>query len=740
MNSHPSSSSTSPSAAFDRLAEPVRRWIWDKGWGELHDIQERAIFTLLDGESDLIIAAPTAGGKTEAAFLPLISSVLAAPGEGGFDLVYVAPLKALINDQLGRLEDLCKQTDLPVYPWHGDISQGVKSRARANPKGVLLITPESLEALFVLRGLQIPSLFMGTRAIIIDELHALLDNERGVHLRSLLSRLEHAVGRQIRRVGLSATLSDMEAVREYLRPGNPEAVDILESGATGVELRVQIRSYTDGDDTESEDDSAKREVTKHLFSRLRGKPNLVFAGSRQNVEWYADALREMSEKAKVPVDFLPHHANLSREHRTELERSLKTRRTTTAICTSTLELGIDIGDIECVAQIGPPFSVASLRQRLGRSGRRPGQPAVLRIYAIERETQADSHPLDRLHLDLVRSIAMVELLREKWCEPPAPQALHLSTLCHQVLSVIAERGGVNAGPLYDVLCRTGPFKKVNPAMFACFLRDLGSAETALIEQAPDGTLLLGPRGEKLVEHYSFYAVFESAEEFRVVARGKQIGSLPATNVFVPDMTIIFSGRRWRITQVHNEDRVIEVSEDRTGRPPPFGGTTGQVHDRIVEKMREVLYEKQIPTYLDTNAARLLEGARSEFWRLNLDSHSICSVGDKSALVATWAGTVKTTTLALWLSNVGYTAVVHHGFLEVERKSTDRSVESALRDIAEITPDLSRISRSGLEQCMSEKFHRYLSSDLLYEDAVTSVVDLAAMPQLAESIIGANCSS
>ena len=203
MNSHPSSSSTSPSAAFDRLAEPVRRWIWDKGWGELHDIQERAIFTLLDGESDLIIAAPTAGGKTEAAFLPLISSVLAAPGEGGFDLVYVAPLKALINDQLGRMEDLCKQTDLPVYPWHGDISQGVKSRARANPKGVLLIAPESLEALFVLRGLQIPSLFMGTRAIIIDELHALLDNERGVHLRSLLSRLEHAVGRQIRRVGLS---------------------------------------------------------------------------------------------------------------------------------------------------------------------------------------------------------------------------------------------------------------------------------------------------------------------------------------------------------------------------------------------------------------------------------------------------------------------------------------------------------------------------------------------------------
>ena len=179
MNSSPSGCNDSSSTAFDLLAEPVQRWIWDKGWGELHDIQERAISVLLGGDRDLIIAAPTAGGKTEAAFLPLVSSVLDTPGPGGFDLVYVAPLKALINDQLGRTEDLCKHTELPVYPWHGDISQGVKSRARSNPKGVLLITPESLEAMFVLRGLQIPTLFQGTRSIVIDELHALLDNERG---------------------------------------------------------------------------------------------------------------------------------------------------------------------------------------------------------------------------------------------------------------------------------------------------------------------------------------------------------------------------------------------------------------------------------------------------------------------------------------------------------------------------------------------------------------------------------
>ena len=150
--------------SFDRLAEPVRRWIWHKGWNSLHDIQERAIPALLNGGKDVIISAATAGGKTEAAFLPLISLVLERPGEGGFDLVYVGPLRALINDQFERLEDLCDRAELPVYPWHGDISQGVKTRARKNPRGVLLITPESLEALFVLRGLEIPTLFKSARA------------------------------------------------------------------------------------------------------------------------------------------------------------------------------------------------------------------------------------------------------------------------------------------------------------------------------------------------------------------------------------------------------------------------------------------------------------------------------------------------------------------------------------------------------------------------------------------------
>ena len=732
VSSHPSNSERSK--GFDQLAEPVRRWIWDKGWNSLRDIQERAIPTLLNDDRDVIIAAATAGGKTEAAFLPLISSVLEHPGEGGFDLVYVGPLRALINDQFERLEDLCVRAELPVYPWHGDIAQGVKTRARRNPRGVLLITPESLEALFVLRGFEIPALFMGTRAIIIDELHALLDNERGIHLRSLLTRLELAVNRRIRRVGLSATLGEMTLAREYLRPEDSETVTLLESRSEGQELRVQIRGYRSGYDEENE--AAKRAVVEHLFSRLRGSRNLIFAGSRRDVEWYADALRGLSEKARLPIEFLPHHSSLSREHRLNLEKRLKTNPAATAVCTSTLELGIDIGDIACVAQVGAPFSVASLRQRLGRSGRRAGQPAVLRMYAIETEPSTDSHPLDHLYLGLICSIAMIELLIEGWCEPPTPQALHLSTLTHQILSVVAEHGGARARQLYATLCERGPFRRVSPSLFACLLGHLGGSDVALIEQAPDGVLLLGREGERLVEHYSFYPVFQTPEEYRIIADGKPLGTLPVTMALAPDMTIIFSGRRWRITQIHDRDKAIEVTSDPTGQPPRFGGSGGLLHDRIVEKMREVLLGTDLPAYLDKSAILLLENARSEFRRLGFARQSIFQAGKQGYVLAIWAGSVKTSTLALALRSMGFGVAVYPypGFLDISRAEGAQSVETALEEIANWAPVPADEVLSAAANLMTEKFHSYLSLDLLHADATSSRIDLDALPALARRVI------
>ena len=746
-NSPASSSEHNSSSSFDLLAKPVQRWIWRKKWSALRDIQERSIPLLMHGEDDVVIAAATAGGKTEAALLPLFSRIHRTKAGGpGFDLLYVSPLRALINDQMRRLRELCEEIGLPAYPWHGDVSAAVKTKARKNPRGILLITPESLEATFVLRGLEIPRLFGKLDCIVIDELHALLDSERGVHVRSLLCRLESATKRRIRRVGLSATLGDMALTRRYVRPEAPDAVSVLESTADGAELRLLLRGYRaarDGarretEDSETDDAAGMRSVdtaiTANLFRTLRGATNLLFAGSRQRVETFSDLLRHSSERERLPNEFFPHHANLSREHRAFVEARLKAGKVpTTAVCTSTLELGIDIGDVACVAHVGAPPSIASLRQRLGRSGRR-GQPAVLRMYETELGIDAKTHPVDALRLRLVRSIAMVDLLLERWCERPRPNALHLSTLVHQVLSVIVERGGVRAPHVYEVLCGSGPFRRVDKALFGRLLRRMGDPEVALIEQSPDGTLLLGREGERIVEHYSFYAVFETPEEYRVTFNGRPLGTIPITVPLVPEMTIVFSGRRWSVVAVHDREKVVLVKPSAGGRPPLFAGDFGVIDDRIVRRMRAVLERNDTPRYLDAVAAELLEEGRATYRHLGLSRRRIVDLGERHYLLATWDGTVRTATLALALRSHGFHVGTYDGFLDVEDPVDDGRLPDVLRMLASEPPPDGAGLAADARNLETEKFHRYLSRDLLVLDVVASKLAPGDVPDLAKQIL------
>lgn len=719
-------------SAFDKLARPVQKWIRGQGWRELRDIQSQAIHAITGGTADLIIAATTAGGKTEAAFLPLISRVLDDPSQSaGFDLLYIGPLKALITDQAGRLEEICREVELPVTPWHGDVSASVKTRAVKAPKGILLITPESLEALFIRRGLEIPRLFGATRAIIIDELHTVLDTERGVQLRSLLTRMELAVGRSIRRVGLSATLGDMQMASAYLRPDAPAAVELLEAKGGDAELMLQLRGYISGDKDE-ETLSATHRIAEHIFKNLRGTDNLVFAGSRQSVEIYADRLRSLCEEDRLPQEFYPHHASLSRDHRDFVERRLKDgMKPTTAICTSTLELGIDIGDVTCVAQIGAPFSVAALRQRLGRSGRRAGQPAILRQYAVEARLTPESNYVDRLRLGLIRSVTMIDLLLEGWCEPPRPQALHLSTLVHQILSVIGERGGASAGRLYRMLSQEGPFKKVDTPVFMNVLRALGRPDIGLIEQSDDGLLLLGRAGEKLIEHYSFYAVFQTPEEYRLVSGGKELGTLPIVNVMAPGMMLIFSGRRWVIQEIDDRDKVIMVTASKVGTPPIFGGDPGDIHDVVIDRMFDVLEGDTARVYMDKAARDLLDEARRQYAKLGFSESPLIRLGENSFAVATRVGTVKTNTLALALRGNSFDVETHDGFLTVRAKD----------DAPQLGDVLARIAAG--EECalfdeqtnlIFEKFHPHLTRELLELDALSSRVDQGSLKKVAEQIL------
>ncbi|WP_437172244.1 helicase-related protein [Marinovum sp. F03] len=530
--------------------------------------------------------------------------------------------------------------------------------------------------------------------------------------------------------GRSATLGDMDLAKAYLRPDAANAVQLIEADGGEAELRLQLRGYVSGDEDENSP-SATDAIAAHLFKHLRGSDNLAFAGARQRVEIYADRLRELCEREHLPQEFYPHHASLSREHRDFVERRLKdAAKPTTAVCTSTLELGIDIGDVTCVAQIGAPFSVAALRQRLGRSGRREGQPAVLRQYVVETQLTPESSFVDRLRLGLIRSIAMIDLLLKGWCEPPRPQALHLSTLVHQILSVIAQRGGASASVVYSILCREGPFRKVTTEVFADVLRSIGHTETGLIEQSGSGLLLLGPAGEKLVEHYSFYAVFQTPEEFRLVAEGRELGTLPIDNVLAPGMLLIFSGRRWVVQEIHDREKVIMVKPAKAGVPPVFGGDPGDIHDKVIDRMFAVLEGDASPAYMDSVSLTMLEEARAQYQLLGFRTENIHSLGEHTSIIATRVGTVKTSTLALALRSEGFSVEQHDGFLLVEAGDEAPDLQTVIDRIAAGEPvDIF----AGAGNLVSEKFHPYLSHDLLALDAASSRLAPNLLSDLASKL-------
>lgn len=546
--------------AFESLHDTVKTWVATKGWQALRPIQEQAISVILGTHADLLIAAPTAGGKTEAAMLPIASTLAEEPVEG-LACLYISPLKALINDQLPRAESLFGACDVPVTAWHGDVPRSQKTAFLKQPKGVLLITPESLEALLISRGAVTADLFGTARFVVVDEIHAFAGTERGAQVQSLLARIEHASGRRMRRIGLSATAGDLNAVAEFLRPhGKGEVVTIMDGdGRPSVK---RIHGVLDEGEGETE-------VVKWLYDSLRGTNNLVFANRRSEVEAYADALRRLCESEGTRPEFEAHHGSLSREHREDVEYVLKhSAESTTVVASSTLELGIDVGTIERVVQIGAPPSVASLQQRVGRSGRR-GEPPVLDAFVI---VPADPAALeDQLRAELVQTIATVELINRRWYEPPITGALHLSTLVQQFLSLIAQCSGVTEEEAFSVLCSAGAFARTTRAQFGRLSSYLIRMD--LVYRYGSGLLVLGDRGEKLVKAQSFYAAFSTPVEYSVVAEDRVLGTLPLTDAIEFGDSVTFAARRWRILRIDDDRKKIHVTPADSAEAAQFLGSS-----------------------------------------------------------------------------------------------------------------------------------------------------------------------
>jgi len=722
------------SGAFALLAPPVQRWLWKQGWSALRDIQEQAAAPVLAGEADVLISSGTASGKTEAAFLPIASALCTDPPEG-IGALCVSPLKALINDQHRRLESLFEAVDLPVHRWHGDVAQARKREVLQGRGGVLLITPESLEALFVRRGHQVPHLFAGVRHVVVDEFHAFIGTERGMQLQSLLHRLETAVRRRVPRIALSATLGDLDAACMLLRPGGGERVYRVVSDRNRTEVQLQVRGYRVGRAEEEDDDAPDPGVDRlegDLFRVLRGGRHLAFANRRADVEHFADRLRRRCEALRVPNEFWPHHGSLERGLREEAEDALRAEdRPATVIATTTLELGIDVGAVESIAQIGPPPSVASLRQRLGRSGRR-GEPAVLRVYLREPEIRADTPPHGRLRAALVQTVAMVRLLARRWYEPPATGALHLSTLVQQVLSVVAQHGEVTAQQAWRLLCATGPFREVDQGTFAELLRDLGRA--GLVAQVHTGALVLGDAGERVVNAYDFYAAFSTPEEYRLEAGSRTLGTLPIVYPVTARMTLIFAGRRWMVMEVDEERKVILLAPAGGGQPPRFGGGGAAVHDRVREEMRAVYLVDDVPPFLDGEAQGLLAEARSEFRRLGLGESAFLP-WDQGTLWFPWAGDRVLGTLLLQLRAAGLSASAEAGAIHVRGPEPDE-LAGIVRRLAAAGPADGRALAEQVENKHAEKHHEHLSDGLLAADYASSRLDPAGALRALESAAGA----
>ncbi|MCP4217694.1 MAG: hypothetical protein GY765_23830 [bacterium] len=473
------------------------------------------------------------------------------------------------------------------------------------------------------------------------------------------------------------------------------------------------------------------QIAGHLFKVLRGNDNLVFANSRANVETYTDRLSRLSESRNCPNEFFPHHGSLSRAIRTSVEKRLKEGKLpTSAVCTSTLEMGIDIGSVKSIAQVGCPFSISSLRQRLGRSGRKDGDPSILRIYIEEEEVTQRTHHEDMLRGCLFQSAAMTELLIRKWLEPPDGNILHLSTLVQQLLSLIAQYGGIKAQNAWKALCLLGPFNRIDEDAFVLFLRNLGKRE--LLSQTHDGDLVLGHIGERIVNHYSFYSAFVTEEEYRLIANGKTLGTMPISNPIFIGAYLIFAGKRWEITKVDDEQKVILLRPSRGGKPPGFSSSGGQVHDEIRKEMLRLYQSDNVPVYLDKEAAALFREGRDNFMRLQLNHRRIVPAGEDT-IIFPWVGDKVLNTLHLLFKNQEIKTERHDFSLTVEGRTPDEVI-ALLEDIFKAGPVYPLHLASIVDAKKREKYDHYLPDALLCAEYASRFIDINGALECIESLI------
>jgi ATP-dependent helicase Lhr and Lhr-like helicase len=700
----------SKSSSFELLNEHIQKWIWRQGWNSLKDIQENSIPIILKGDCDVIISAATAGGKTEAAFLPILSRIIQDERQEGYQVLYISPLKALINDQYRRLSEMTIDLGINVIPWHGDIDASRKQKSLKNPNGIIIITPESLESFFINRKQYAKQAFSSLKYIVIDELHSFIGTERGKQLQSLLSRIELITQRAVPRIAMSATFSDYAIVRQFLRIDTTFPCRIPPQGESNHEIKILIKEYVPAKEYDPEND-----IAKELYVKLRGSNNLVFANSRVSTENYAVALSDMCVQNGVPNEFRVHHGSLSKTERENVERELqKGEFPITALCTSTLELGVDIGKVKSITQIGSAPSVASLRQRLGRSGRR-NEPSILRIFSIE---NLNNPFLYDLRANLVQNIAVIELLKEKQYENPDLKSYHFSTLIQQILAIIAQYGAFNPKDGWRILCSIGAFRNVTPSIFLELLKSLG--EKDVITQLHNGHIVVGLNGENILHKKDFYVAFVSTNDFTVINKynSKRLGVIQYTPQ-AGDL-IVISARRWLVESIDLSTKNIYVSLIKHGGSAMFGGDSAEIDHIITERMKKIYLSDESYAYLDrpSKSNEQLDSGRV-FFRKNLLTKSPFITYGSENIFVTWSGAKINRTISL-IAKLCLDRNIHYDYILL-RNISETDVKAMLNKGKPSSEQLAMlIGRPGK---IRQKYDSLLSDHLLNIEYASTYLDV-----------------
>jgi ATP-dependent Lhr-like helicase len=741
---------TAESSAFDRLAPFIQEFVWKRGWNEMRDVQVRASAAVFDTDKHLLLASGTASGKTEAAFLPILTQLHERPSST-VGVLYIGPLKALINDQFLRLGDLCTEADIPVTAWHGDVGAGKKKALLSEPRGILQITPEALEGLALNRSGDLMRLFGDLRWVVIDELHAFMSSDRGGQVLALLDRLSRFAldARHLpRRAGLSATLGDYSEASAWLAGETGHGVEVVAETAGRTvflaldhfTLKPQPRSpgtnsapdELEVEDGMSEDDARDVDATiarapemyREVFEATQHRKSLIFANSRGDTEEVVGCMRRLAEIEHSQDIYFVHHGSIAASLREAAESAM--REPDSPACTAatvTLELGIDLGQLDRVFQLGPPPSVASFIQRMGRAGRRGQRPEM--YFVLRENPRTDkSHLLERVPWDLLRCIAMIQLYaEERWLEPIARDSLPASLLYHQTMSVAGAVGEVTPAELASRVLTLSPFARVTQDEFRELLRHLLAIDH--LQRTDEGGLILGLAGEQIVRNFRFLATFADTTEWAVKEGSRDIGTV--ANPVPVGERLMLAGRTWEVAQLLEQEKVLVVKRVRgTSRTHFAGGGYGDLHNRVVERMRRVLVEDDFYPYLTDRATARLKEARSMVRSTGIaDGPCIISLGGNKIALLPWTGSRIVRTLSLRFAQTESTRASEEGFYLVISGTTagPETTLAALREIAgtrwNATDIAERLSPAFLKQ---KKYDEFLPTRLLQRAFATSSVD------------------